>query len=184
MPSKRPAIEIRRPGRKITSVPNLPPWRTDPLPTWTRTAGGEKWRKWVARRIAACDRRARAWAANRPDRPVPTREQWGLAIWRALKASNGRGRYSRFPLSLAGHPTDWNWPSVDHMAGLDAAHVVLETRLVNDMKTIMSAREFRSMIGHLAAVNRLPAREVSGRWRCRRSFKKIEEPLKEPPLPR
>src|SRR5437667_12589068 len=95
-------------------------------------------------------------------------------ILHALHESRGCGHYSRFPLSLAsGKITDWNWPSVDHLKGLEVAELVLETRLVNDMKTIMSDEEFRTLIGHLAAVLKVKVKEQET-WQCRRSFA-IEE---------
>jgi len=61
------------------------------------------------------------------------------------------------------------------------AIVAMEIRLVNDMKSIMSKEEFRSMIGHLAAVLEvIPCAKPA--WMCRRSFALEELPL-EPPLP-
>jgi hypothetical protein len=158
-------------------------WNRDPLPLWAKEAGGEMWRKWVKNRIAGCDRRARAWARG-TSAPVPKTEEWGRAIWNALKHSKGRAHYSHLPLSLLGEPTDWNWPSVDHLSGVDKSVVVIEVRLVNDMKTIMNDKEFRAMVGHLADTQNIPSRKLSKTWKCRRSFKKSEKPTQEPPLPR
>ena len=59
---------------------------------------------------------------------------------------------------------------------------MLETRLVNDMKTIMSDEEFRTLIGHLAAVLKVKVKEQET-WQCRRSFAIEEPPETEPPLP-
>jgi len=116
---------------------------------------------------------------------MPTQAQWREAIFDALRVSEGRGSYSRLPLSLAfpRKSTDWNWPSVDHVAGPGVARVVLETRLVNDMKTIMSDEEFLSIIGHLAAVLKVRVKEVEDSWNCRRSYAIDEPPEAEPPLP-
>lgn len=78
--------------------------------------------------------------------------------------------------------TDWNWPSIDHVETPAVASVVLETRLVNDMKTIMSEQEFREMIGHLASVLSVQATNLRQDWNCKRSFA-IEQPDEEPALP-
>lgn len=114
-----------------------------------------------------------------------TREDWRRAIWQAILASSGRGHYSHFPLSLLspGKPTDWNWPSVDHVSNPATAEVVLEVRLVNDMKTIMNEQEFREMVGHLAAVLEIPSKKLPNNWHCGRAFSIEEPPTEEPPLP-
>jgi hypothetical protein len=76
--------------------------------------------------------------------------------------------------------TDWNWPSVDHVKGTNVAALALETRLVNDVKSIMSEMEFRSLISHLAAVLRVVPKEQVD-WSCERSFALLEK-ASEPPL--
>lgn len=97
---------------------------------------------------------------------------------------DGRGHFSRLPLSLKPwKPTAWNWPSLDHMKDPATAETVLEIRLVNDMKTIMTEREFRSVIGHLAAVLNVQVQELQEGWQCDRSFAVEERPVDEPPLP-
>ncbi len=158
----------------------------DTLPEWTASAGGiEVWKKWVEMKANGCLARAKAWAKKkqRPANQLPSRGQWRKAILEALHTSKGRGHYSRFPLSLAtGNPTTWSWPSVDHLKGPKIAELVIETRLVNDMKTIMSDQEFRTLIGHLAAVLKVDVKEQD-RWQCRRSFAVEEPPDAEPPLP-
>jgi hypothetical protein len=82
------------------------------------------------------------------------------------------------------HPrqhTDWNWPSVDHLKAPDVPEVVIETRLVNDVKSIMTEEELSGLIGHLAFVMNLTPRE-NPTWQCARSFA-APEPPSEPPLP-
>ena len=155
------------------------------LPKWTDEAGGKAWLRWIDGKIAACDRRARLWASKRkPWAPAPpTRPDWQRAIWKAVLASPGRGHYSHLPLSLLGKPTDWDWPSLDHLSSPATADVVLEVRLVNDMKTIMNDQEFREMVGHLAAVLKIRPKKLRKNWHCRRGFAIEEPPTKEPPLP-
>jgi hypothetical protein len=63
------------------------------------------------------------------------------------------------------------------------ADVVLEVRLVNDMKTIMSEDEFRQMVGHLAVTLKTHPKELTKGWFCGRSFAIEEPPDTEPPLP-
>src|SRR5438876_389182 len=101
-----------------------------------------------------------------------------------MQESRGQAYYSRILLSVAGPQkgTDWNWPSIDHVETPGVASVVLETRLVNDMKTIMSQQEFREMIGHLASVLTVQAADLRQDWHCKRSFA-IEQPDEEPALP-
>ena len=116
---------------------------------------------------------------------VPTRDDWRNAIWTAIdRCDNGRGHYSGLPLSLTPwEPTAWNWPSLDHVKDPATPEVVLEIRLINDMKTIMTEVEFREVIGHLAAVLNVQAHKLSHNWRCGRSFAVEEPPAEEPPLP-
>jgi hypothetical protein len=82
------------------------------------------------------------------------------------------------------HPrlsTDWNWPSVDHLKAPNVVGVAIETRLVNDVKGIMTEEEFRGLISHLAcAMNVTPREDLT--WQCGRSFA-APQPPSEPPLP-
>lgn len=111
------------------------------MPAWTEKAGGKKkWRKWLDGQASRCFKRARKWSG------ASTREQWRRAIHRALRENRGgTGHYSGFPLSLDLTPpwTHALWPSVDHVKDPGTVKVVLETRLVNDMKTILDEGEFR-----------------------------------------
>lgn len=157
------------------------------LPDWTEEAGGRTaWKEWLNRRVMTCVRRAADWAAKRGRivDNLPTPPQWRESIVSAMAVSQGLGYYSKLPLTLAPplKSTHWNWPSVDHVCGPGVAEVVLETRLVNDMKTIMSKDEFLAVIGHIAAVHAVTAATLPKDWTCRRSFA-VEEQLDEPPLP-
>jgi hypothetical protein len=164
--------------------------RKTKLPAWTDGTGGgsDLWEAWIDRQRDRCHRRAKKWAtANQPNRLLPSRKDWKQEILSAVEKSNGCGHYSRWPLRLGGPTSDWSYPSVDHCVDPGTAEVVIETRLVNDMKTIMSPKEFREMIGHLAATLKIEAHELSA-WRCSRSFagpQKVEEPaLPSSKLPR
>ena len=161
-------------------------WRSR-LPEWTGAAGGRKaWQRWLDRKVGICVLRAVGWAVKRGRSvdDLPSRSEWREAILEAMKNCQGRGYYSGLQLSLAPprKSTDWNWPSVDHLSDPGAAQVVLETRLVNDMKTIMSDEEFRTIVGHLAFVMAVPVVQLPENWSCRRSFA-VEEQPDEPPLP-
>ena len=156
------------------------------LPEWTESAGGrECWRTWIEAQVKRCCRRAAKWVKARGDlsEPRPTTAEWRQAIVAAVHRSRGRGAYSDFPLSMASprQNTDWNWPSVDHLRTPNVAEVAIETRLVNDVKGIMTEEEFCNLIAHLAFVMKLAPHENSG-WQCGRSFTG-PEPLSEPPLP-
>jgi hypothetical protein len=155
------------------------------LPDWVCEAGGdERWKAWVERQVRRCGARAKKWARARGwlNAPKPSTGQWRRAIVEAIWASQGRGAYSQFPLSMAPPHinTDWNWPSVDHVDASNIANVAIETRLVNDVKGIMSEPELRSLVAHLAAALDVTP-ELQAHWSCRRSFAQPEQVL-EPPL--
>lgn len=157
------------------------------LPEWTEEAGGRAaWQKWLNRKVATCVRRAADWAAKcgKVVYDLPTPPQWREAIVLAMAASQGLGYYSKLPLSLAPplKSTHWNWPSIDHVRGPNVAEVALETRLVNDMKTIMSKDEFLAVVGHITAVHAIPVTALPEGWSCLRAFA-VEEQPDEPPLP-
>jgi len=166
-------------------MPERHPWNQEKWPNWVRKQDAEsQWREWIETKVSNCDRRAKAWARDRGNTPVPTRNQWAKAIWKSLLDSKGFGYYSKFPLSLLEKEnTHWSWPSVDHVSSLDETKVVIEVRLVNDMKTIMTQQEFRDMIGHLACTGKIKIKKVKNNWSCKRSFKGSEKPTQEPPLP-
>jgi hypothetical protein len=70
---------------------------------------------------------------------------------------------------------------VDHLKAPNVAEVAIETRLVNDVKGIMTEEEFRVLISHLAfVVKRTPRENLT--WQCGRSFA-APAPPSEPPLP-
>jgi len=157
------------------------------LPPWTERAGGKAgWRSWVESEVKRCRARAKKWAKKRgrTGSDLGSSSEWREAIIRALIACGGSGQYSHLPLSLAtpGKNTDWNWPSLDHVEAINIPCVAVETRLVNDMKSIMSVPEFREMVAHIAAVQGVALQPLPDGWRCSRSFA-IPEPVDEPPLP-
>jgi hypothetical protein len=150
------------------------------LPVWTESAGGD-WGKWIDRQTGRCHRRAKEWASknNRSNAQLPSLKEWKKQILSAVEKSNGWGHYSQWPLRLDKASSDWSYPSVDHCVDPGTAAVVIETRLVNDMKAIMSPKEFREMIGHLAAKLKIDVTELPATWRCDRSFagpQKVDEP--------
>jgi hypothetical protein len=162
--------------------------RKTKLPVWTENAGGDWW-KWIDRQKVRCHKRAKEWAKkNHRSDKLPSPEEWKQQILSAVENSNGRGHYSQWPLRLDKASSDWSYPSVDHCVDPGTADVVIETRLVNDMKTIMSPKEFRDMIGHLAARLKVEAAELPATWRCDRSFagpQKVDEPAlssSKPPI--
>lgn len=157
------------------------------LPAWTESAGGRgAWKRWLDAKVNSCVRRASRWAEKRGllAEDLPTPAEWRSAILRAMEESQGSAHYSRLMLSLEPprKATHWNWPSVDHIQSPGVAKIVLETRLVNDMKTIMSEQEFRDMISHLAFVLATQPTSLEDGWKCERSFA-VEQSDDEPVLP-
>ena len=75
------------------------------------------------------------------------------------------------------------WPSVDHVEDPSVPNLVFETRLVNDMKTILTQEEFRKVIGHLAHVLSVQVGALADNWVCDRSYG-VKQGTGEPPLPK
>lgn len=149
------------------------------MPAWTEMAGGKKkWRKWLDGQASRCFKRAKKWSG------ASTREQWRQAIYRALRENRGgTGHYSGFPLSLDLTPpwTHALWPSVDHVKDPGTVKVVLETRLVNDMKTILDEGEFRNVVAHLTKRLRLTPELLASSWQPKRDYAKPQK--KDEPAP-
>lgn len=156
------------------------------LPSWTDSAGGsDRWLKWRNSQATRCHARAQLWATKTKWRkPLPSKADWTRNITEAIRTCDGKGAYSGFPLSLELTPkgTHPMWPSVDHVHNPATADVVLETRVVNDMKTIMNREEFKLVIGHLAAKMSVEATLLGDSWFPKRGYWK-EQPEDEPPLP-
>lgn len=110
-----------------------------------------QWKTWLEYKVHSCRKRAEEYAEKNKigKRYIPTREKWRDAILKALRECEGVGHYSRFPLSVRLSSNDPRYPSVDHLGTPLNLRVVIETRLVNDMKSILSEKEFIKMITHL-----------------------------------
>ncbi len=155
----------------------------DRLPGWVEQQGGQdRWAKWVKNRAASCHSRAKKWKRRTNTKSaIPKKKDWTQAIIAALSACNGTGAYSGWTLDVALPATSPLYPSVDHVAGLGAATARIETRLINDMKTILNEAEFKQVIGHLASVLGAAAAPLSDGWKPKRDFSGPEG-RDEPPL--
>lgn len=165
------------------SGPSAAPATAAP-PEWMRNSGGShRWSEWATAQARRCRTRALKSARRRksPAKP-PGLAEFRRAILGAMSRSNGRAYFSHFPLSLAvssGHPCH---PSVEHLDGVESTNVVLETRMVNDMKSIMDEKEFIDLIGHMSSELKIAARKLDDSWRPARDFAGPAE-IDEPPLP-
>ncbi len=90
-----------------------------------------------------------------------------------------RGYYSDFPLDPKLPSTDAMYPSRDHLTyPKDDSEIVIDARVINDMKSIINEHEFWFLIEHLYAVGRvkgkIPYREAKrhDNWKPRRDFAK------------
>lgn len=90
-----------------------------------------------------------------------------------------RGFYSDLPLDPSADPTDSLYPSLDHVTHpKDHSQMVVETRIVNDMKSHLSEEEFWKLIEHLYCVGVQTKKILSGapkrclNWTPARHFKK------------
>ena len=88
-----------------------------------------------------------------------------------------RGYHSDIPLNPNLPNTDAMYPSHDHITHpKDDAQMVVDARVINDMKTIISEEEFWLLIDHLYAVGRgkrvIPSREAQRHndWKPSRDF--------------
>ncbi len=142
------------------------------LPAWTATQGGlARWNQWARFQAYRCWKRALD-TAERYKSPVapPGKAEFRAAILRAIWESQGRGFFSGFPLSLSLPWGDPRYPSVEHLDGAQSANIVLEIRVVNDMKSINNERELRELIGHLAFMHNIKPRQLPDGWRPMRDF--------------
>jgi len=153
------------------------------LPSWAEAQGGrDRWTKWVKARAASCHRRARKWKKKtNQSLTLPRKSEWTDAIVSALNACTGVAAYSGWELDVTLPATSPLYPSVDHVAGLGTAQAAIETRLVNDMKTILDAAEFKKVIGHLAIALGVQGTLLPDGWTPKRTFCG-RQTLDEPPL--
>jgi hypothetical protein len=157
------------------------------LPPWTIGAGGtDRWKRWIVKKAGACFRRAKKLAEKRGiSRRLPTKAEWRHAIVIAVQQSDGRGHFSRLPLSLDTCRNEKHacWPSIEHLDGTFSTNVAIELRIFNDVKTILTIAELRRVVGHLAVTMNAPLVRLDDNWECDRSYA-VEQPSDEPPLPR
>jgi hypothetical protein len=97
-------------------------------------------RSWITNRVRSCYLRAGG--------DVP-REEWRRAVTAAVERSDGLCPYTGVPLDFDLPYTDAFYPSLDHVDGPDSFELVVTTRLVNDMKNIMSEAEFLRLVEHI-----------------------------------
>ncbi len=161
------------------------------LMTWDRAMNKQEvdsWTIWVKNRASGCVKREKAWLKKNGRSPSQAIEpgMWRERIIKALaKQRDGRGYFSRLPLKLSRlrPPTDALYPSVDHLDGPSKHRIVIETRLFNDMKTILSERQFWSAIRHLAEVStEFIPKKLNDNWKPHRDFAGPEKERIEPPL--
>ena len=147
------------------------------LPSWVGKSGGEAaWRKWIEARASSCQSRGRKWIAKRGlKKRVPTKEEWRWAIVEAIKKSEGLFHYSKWPMSLKiqglRDSSSPMWPSLDHAKDPATINVVIESRLVNDMKNILTENEFREIVGHLAVTMEAKKKRISDLPKLSRSYR-------------
>ena len=148
------------------------------LPVWCESAGGRPfWEKWVRREATRCAARASRCQSSNSGSLAGTKGEWEAAVRLAVWRCGGRGRYSRLPLTLAaneptGNPTSPRYPSIDHTTTTTTSDwsVEVECRIVNDMKSLLSLKEFRELIAHLASTLRLQPTPLGAEWRPQRDF--------------
>ena len=113
------------------------------------------------------------------------------ALRRSLVGREVRGYLSDLPLSPNCSPTDSMYPSIEHLSSpTDHGDIVVEARIINDMKSHLSESEFWSVVEHLFAVGvakgkilapfgkRLPDSWKPERHYLAETLKPIAEPAK------
>lgn len=142
------------------------------MPDWVQNNGGEKaWQKWLKNRANSCHQRAKKFVKKHGGQYSLTASDWKEEIHKALLSCNGVGCYSKLPLSLNDkqetHPM---WPSVDHLRDDLTPKVAIDTRVINDMKTILSEQEFKDIVSHLFIKMELEAKALTDNWRPGRDY--------------
>jgi|GEM_PF-5408272 len=142
------------------------------MPDWVHGNGGEEaWRKWLDNRAKGCHRRAKKFIKKYGGQYSLTASDWKVEIHKALQSTDGIGIYSQLPLSLNDkketHPM---WPSVDHLSDDLTPKVAIDTRVINDMKTILSEQEFKDIVSHLFTKMKLEVKALEDTWRPKRDY--------------
>ncbi len=139
------------------------------LPAWTKDAGGtKKWAIWIKKKAEICAVRARKCSNKKKSIPI---KKWREEILKTIKKmKSNNAAYSGFPLDLSKKSNNPMYPSLEHINGPLKANVVIETRLVNDMKTILNEKEFYELIAHITKVKKLNPKKLPDKWRCIRDY--------------
>jgi len=131
--------------------------------------GRKKWADWVNNRATSFSARAKRKSECPEKHTVP---RWREAVVCSLnKMPDNRAHFSKLPLSLKREATDPLYPSADHLENPENFHLVLETRLVNDMKTILTESEFKKVLAHLVWALKIKSRKLPENWQCQRDFR-------------
>ena len=86
-------------------------------------------------------------------KPSPTHRRRAVLKCMNPETKEVRGWYSALPLNPNLPPTHSLYPSVEHTTHpKDHSEIVLESRIVNDMKSHLSGKEFWHAIEHLCRV--------------------------------
>lgn len=146
----------------------------DRLPNWIRAEDQAKWAKWVKIRAASCRRREKKCGEKTGNgRATRGNVRWTEKILEALHHCEGFAAYSHLKLDISQPHTSPFYPSIDHVEGIGSAKVKVETRLVNDMKTILDETEFKQVIGHLASALGAKAVRLKDGWKPKRTFARL-----------
>lgn len=128
-------------------------------PTKAEAALPEKWEEWCSR-----------------GRPCKRDKRRAVMLCRGTDGEI-KGYYSDFKLNPDRDDSDSLYPSVDHTNGSkDHSKMVVETRIINDMKSHLSETEFWQIIEHLYAVgleknkitNSQPRKKTS--WKPKKNY--------------
>jgi hypothetical protein len=122
--------------------------------------------RWLNNRVNGCYKRA----LNRK-----SQAEWRRAIKKAIAASDGVCPYTGVTLDFGLPSYDPFYPSLDHKKGLDSTDLGITTRIVNDMKSIMSEGEFLKMVTRIyeyRVARVAPADPHGETFKPRRAFKK------------
>ncbi|MBK8205286.1 MAG: hypothetical protein IPK87_00705 [Planctomycetes bacterium] len=123
----------------------------DQMPKWTADREGvQPWASWVSTKVQTCMERAKkANEKQASPKRLPTQEEWLEAVLDALSKSEGIGAYSKFRLSLGHGSAHGLYPSIEHISTPLDTELKVEVRVVNDMKSILSVKEFKLLCEHL-----------------------------------
>jgi hypothetical protein len=140
------------------------------LPSWIKDYQKINWINWIENRVNSLSRKAK-----KDKLPI---KYHGIRFWREnvvnalCRIEDGKASYSKIPLNIDSKKKDKHplYPSVDHVDGPKGIKIEIETRLVNDMKSILDIGEFKELVAQLVLTMETGQSYLKAGWEPKRTF--------------